>query len=900
MLIFCSLFTQKLHAQCADIYSVWNGVGVYTITARVDSSCTWEKSMESYVTGDALSFAALTGNTYRFSVCGGAAGADTEINIYRQATGFPNVGYVDDGCGVPNGESVINWTPPANASYYIVVSLKGCINTSVPISLTVRRTRVANDICETATTANSGTNAFNTANSCGYSPVSCEVSNRDVWFAYTPADGGMTSFSTCGASFDTHLSLWTDCNGVELACNDDAVIGPCASTTRSYFEYPVVAGTTYYVRVGGYNNATGSGNLTITPPPPGSEPGEDCSNPFLGSACNQAYLNQTTIGLGNDQSNRTCGSGSYPGEDAYYLFSTSDGLANRLRVTLKNVSDANDGTVEVILMSGTCNAPSCTNEVSFDISSGTFPGGLDYYDFIITPLASAGTYYVVIDSRNDGIDAYDLYLDCYRSNTSPGTACSVDDVNNDGIVTTWNGEAAPPTVGVGQRRSICHEVWVNGNNFRGLNAVRLQVSECLGSISDFSSDGSDNAFYGTGNWVVDSVVGQTVYWNFYGGVSRCAPGEIDVAIDISTDNWGSELYWELVPDGEPCGSSSAIFVGGNTANLDCASGGLGITPPGGYPNNTTISEGFWCVSPGNYDIQYVDSYGDGGATFQVYINQIASSSFTPPLTTSTATFSFSASEQAIPRSADITGAASSYSCNSYTFCYDATVLAEGLPCFYNDSIRDIITLYDNGAPVAGQSNMSSWYTRMNGGDATVLPIDLLSFEARLQEPGVGLYWKTATELETEWFALERLESEDQLWQPIALLRAAGNSSTPVTYFHHDRSAGAGSVYYRLKAIDMDGSYSLHGPVHVRVPATPLKEVHIWPNPATHFAQIRFDSESQRSQHWSLNTLTGTPILQGQFSAGEGQQNPIIDLNGIPGGMYLFDMVGFKPTRLMVE
>ena len=126
---------------------------------------------------------------------------------------------------------------------------------------------------------------------------------------------------------------------------------------------------TYYVRISGFTNTTGSGNLTITPPPPGSDPGEDCTNPFVGSACNQSYLGETTLGLRNAQSTRTCGSGSYPGEDAYYGFSTSDGDAGKLRVTLNNVSDMNDATVEVILMVGSCNAPACTDEISFDIAT---------------------------------------------------------------------------------------------------------------------------------------------------------------------------------------------------------------------------------------------------------------------------------------------------------------------------------------------------------------------------------------------------------------------------------------------------------------------------------------------------------------------------------------------------
>lgn len=82
--------------QCADIYDVWNGSGIYTVTSRIDSSCTWQKTFDAYVTGDALRFTAVGSNTYTFSVCGGVAGADTEINLYRTTTGFPNRGYADD------------------------------------------------------------------------------------------------------------------------------------------------------------------------------------------------------------------------------------------------------------------------------------------------------------------------------------------------------------------------------------------------------------------------------------------------------------------------------------------------------------------------------------------------------------------------------------------------------------------------------------------------------------------------------------------------------------------------------------------------------------------------------------------------------------------------------------
>ena len=64
--------------------------------------------------------------------------------------------------------------------------------------------------------------------------------------------------------------------------------------------------------------------------------------------------------------------------------------------------------------------------------------------------------------------------------------------------------------------------------------------------------------------------------------AQCPTGQTEVSIDISTDNWGFEIYWELTPTGNTCGSGSTIFSGGNTAvgcNANSASSG-------GYANGT--------------------------------------------------------------------------------------------------------------------------------------------------------------------------------------------------------------------------------------------------------------------------------------------------------------------------
>lgn len=107
--------------------------------------------------------------------------------------------------------------------------------------------------------------------------------------------------------------------------------------------------------------------------------------------------------------------------------------------------------------------------------------------------------------------------------------------------------------------------------------------------------------------------------------AQCGALEGEVSIVISTDTYGSEGYWQLVPSGNDCGVGT-IFEGGNDL-VGCDGAGDQDNPPGGYPNNAEITEGDWCLLLGtSYDIIYTDDWGDGGFSFEVYVNgyQIAS------------------------------------------------------------------------------------------------------------------------------------------------------------------------------------------------------------------------------------------------------------------------------------
>lgn len=100
---------------------------------------------------------------------------------------------------------------------------------------------------------------------------SCGTSNttRDIWYKYSPFASGSAVFSLCGSSYDAVMSIHTDCPGSpsnQLACNDDSTGPGCNGSLSSEITLSVSAGTTYYVRVTGYNGAFGLSRFAISGP----------------------------------------------------------------------------------------------------------------------------------------------------------------------------------------------------------------------------------------------------------------------------------------------------------------------------------------------------------------------------------------------------------------------------------------------------------------------------------------------------------------------------------------------------------------------------------------------------------------------------------------------------------
>lgn len=120
-----------------------------------------------------------------------------------------------------------------------------------------------------------------------------------------------------------------------------------------------------------------------------------------------------------------------------------------------------------------------------------------------------------------------------------------------------------------------------------------------------------------------------------------------------------------------------------------------------------------------------------------------------------------------------------------------------------------------------------------------LPVELLTFKARLQNDKVFLDWKTASETNNKGFNIER-SADGKTWNTIGFVAGNGTTTKVQTYAFTDVTLiqsgllSIGVAYYRLRQVDFNGKEDLSKVESVDI--TSLNRlsnmVHIFPNPVS--------------------------------------------------------------------
>ncbi len=207
--------------------------------------------------------------------------------------------------------------------------------------------------------------------------------------------------------------------------------------------------------------------------------------------------------------------------------------------------------------------------------------------------------------------------------------------------------------------------------------------------------------------------------------------------------------------------------------------------------------------------------------------------------------------------------------------------------FYNIRYYDDAARFVRTAPVVPLSGAFAT-AKYAGGDgdgfatsqsAMILPVDLLSFEARLQQNNAQISW-TAVATNIEGFILE-ISNDGNSFQFLAERAQTENTIVPVRYAYADNFR-TGLWYYRLKWVEGDGSIHYSNSIALNFPSAQLVQV-------LYNAQGKYVQIDKPAAHSNIDLYSTDGRLQKKMHSDLTRCRLPVDR--LPAGVYIVRMAG---------
>lgn len=178
-----------------------------------------------------------------------------------------------------------------------------------------------------------------------------------------------------------------------------------------------------------------------------------------------------------------------------------------------------------------------------------------------------------------------------------------------------------------------------------------------------------------------------------------------------------------------------------------------------------------------------------------------------------------------------------------------------------------------------------------------LPVQLQSFTLSHSEAQIALKWQTSEEVNADKFAIER-SGDGKAFEAISSIGVAlGIAKNNVKeYTFDDRAPLRGLSYYRLRMVDLDGSFAFSKILSAMT--DPGDQITVMPNPANKTVRV------QGEQITIIELLDKTGKVQMTRTKSVGEKSLDLDIQHVPAGLYVLrttDDRGIKQSqKLAVE
>ncbi|QOI98223.1 MAG: T9SS type A sorting domain-containing protein [Flammeovirgaceae bacterium] len=167
-----------------------------------------------------------------------------------------------------------------------------------------------------------------------------------------------------------------------------------------------------------------------------------------------------------------------------------------------------------------------------------------------------------------------------------------------------------------------------------------------------------------------------------------------------------------------------------------------------------------------------------------------------------------------------------------------------------------------------------------------LPVQLVSFTANWVDRTIELAWRTATELNNNYFEVERSATGFE-FEAIGRIAGAGTSNSLQLYSFIDEAPLSGISYYRLKQVDFDGTAEYSAVISVTNPYSNPGFV-VYPNPVE--GQVVYFTEEADVQ--LFNSLNQLILFRSRVTS--------LDVSDLSAGLYLLRNQKGEVARIIIN
>jgi hypothetical protein len=188
--------------------------------------------------------------------------------------------------------------------------------------------------------------------------------------------------------------------------------------------------------------------------------------------------------------------------------------------------------------------------------------------------------------------------------------------------------------------------------------------------------------------------------------------------------------------------------------------------------------------------------------------------------------------------------------------------------------------------------LSHYYCQISGTVGTIkvrllsaFPIELLYFTGHAEATANIIEWATATEKNNQYQIVERSSNGIDSWTEVGRKAGAGNSTTPIAYKLTD-AAPLSLCYYRLRAIDFDGTEQLSEIISIQRESDVFTIVNAFPVPVDKEVTLLVNTPVSGDVDVLVTDNSGKLLYKSSTTLTKGVNEVKIDMETLPSGTYM--------------